>query len=128
MIGYKGFDKDFKCRNLQYEVSKIYEIKSNPILCQKGFHFCKRLIGVDEYYPFYGWFFGKTLRTSNRYAIVESLGRYMTDNMGKYVTNKIHIIKELSEDEISVIIEEERKAIEKASTLPISKTNRVILS
>jgi len=47
--GYKGFDKDMKCRNFQYEVGKTYETKEAK-LCEKGFHFCEYPIDIFSYY------------------------------------------------------------------------------
>jgi len=32
MIGYKGFDENFKCRGMQYKVGKSYEHKGTPKL------------------------------------------------------------------------------------------------
>ena len=49
MIGYKGFDKDFKCRNMQYEVGKTY-IEKEAKLCEKGLHFCENPLDVFTYY------------------------------------------------------------------------------
>lgn len=49
MIGYKGFDKDFKCRDMQYEVGKTY-IEKEAKLCKKGLHFCKNPLDVFAYY------------------------------------------------------------------------------
>ena len=49
MIGYKGFDKDFKCRDMQYEVGKTY-IEKEAKLCKKGLHFCENPLDVFAYY------------------------------------------------------------------------------
>ena len=49
MIGYKGFDKDFKCRDMQYEVGKTY-IEKEAKLCEKGLHFCENPLDVFTYY------------------------------------------------------------------------------
>ena len=63
MIGYKGFDKDFKCRDFQYEVGKEYEHDGEAKLCESGFHFCENPHDVLVYYP---------AGDGSRFAIVEA--------------------------------------------------------
>ncbi len=46
---YKGFDKDLKCRDFQYEIGKTYEEPSAD-LCQSGFHACECPLDVLGYY------------------------------------------------------------------------------
>lgn len=49
MKAYKGFDKDMKCRDFQFEAGKTYE-EENAILCKKGFHACLAPLDVFRYY------------------------------------------------------------------------------
>ena len=49
MKAYKGFDKDLKCREFQYEVGKEYE-EANAALCKKGFHACENPLDTFRYY------------------------------------------------------------------------------
>lgn len=49
MIGYKGFDKDMKCRGFQYEVGNEYR-EDNAEICKSGFHFCEFPFDVFRYY------------------------------------------------------------------------------
>ena len=49
MKAYKGFDKDLKCREFQYEVGKEYE-EENSALCKKGFHACENPLDTFRYY------------------------------------------------------------------------------
>ena len=48
--GFKGFDKDLKCRGFQYEIGKEYE-EQNASLCDRGFHACEHPLDVLGYYP-----------------------------------------------------------------------------
>ena len=57
---YKGFDKDLKCENFQYEVSKQYE-EEKAKLCDTGFHACENPMDVFGYYA----------PTDSRYCEVE---------------------------------------------------------
>ena len=88
MIGFKGFDKNFKCRGFQYEVGQTYEHNGRIKLCESGFHFCKTMAQVFGYYG----------GTDKRYAEVEALGE-VREGDDKCVTNKIRIIREIPQDE-----------------------------
>ena len=44
--GFKGYDKDLKCRDFQYEIGKSFETKDKPIICNSGFHFCENPFDV----------------------------------------------------------------------------------
>jgi hypothetical protein len=46
---YKGFDKDLKCCDFQYEIGKAYE-EPTAELCEKGFHACEYPLDVFGYY------------------------------------------------------------------------------
>ena len=47
---FKGFDKDLKCRNFQYEIGKEYTEEKADI-CNCGFHACEFPMDVFNYYP-----------------------------------------------------------------------------
>ena len=79
--GYKGFDKNLKCRDFQYEVGKEYQTDEVKI-CEKGFHFCENPIDVFKYYP-PADYNGEL----NRFAEVEGSGNIDTDNEKTSCTN-----------------------------------------
>lgn len=90
MKGYKVFNPDWTCRGFQYEVGKTYEIEDTPILCEKGFHFCERLVDCFSYYKF---------APDDRVAEIEAFGKVVGDDH-KFCTNKITIVRELFLDEV----------------------------
>ena len=82
--GFKGFDKDLRCRGFQYEVGKDYTQSGVIHCCESGFHFCEDPLGVFEYY-----------RPSNsRYCEVEGDGETNRDD-NKVAVSHIHIGKEI---------------------------------
>lgn len=66
--GYKGTDKDMKCRDFQYELGVQYDMpEDEPIQeCKNGFHLCLSLVDVWDYYPVGG---------GNRFFKVKALVR-----------------------------------------------------
>lgn len=53
VTGYKATDKDMKCRDYQYELNKCFDISEETTVetCTYGFHLCKYLKDVYNYYP-----------------------------------------------------------------------------
>ena len=47
---YKGFDKNMKCRDFQYEEGKTYTYLGTPKLCDEGFHACEIPLDCLKYY------------------------------------------------------------------------------
>ena len=94
-IGYKGFNVNEKgelyCRDMTFKVGETYELKGEPIICQRGFHFCWNIIDVNSYY---------SLKTSV-ICEVEPLGEIVADtDMEKCCTNKIKILRMLTKEEV----------------------------
>ena len=52
MKAYKGFDKDLKCRDFQFEVGKEYT-EEKASLCDYGFHACEYPLDCFRYYEPY---------------------------------------------------------------------------
>ena len=46
---YKGFDKNLKCRDFQYEIGKTYT-EDKAELCNAGFHACEHPLDCMNYY------------------------------------------------------------------------------
>lgn len=94
MKGYKVFNPDFTCRGFQYEVGNTYEHEGGLALCGGGFHFCRKAVDCFDYYAF---------DSRNKVAEVEALGLIESDDR-KSVTNKIHIIRELTWHEVLELV------------------------
>ena len=86
MKGYKAFDKDLRCRDMQYEIGHTYEMDGKIELCERGFHFCKSLADCYRFYP---------TMEDTRICEVTALGDVKTDDEFKYCTNKIKIGREV---------------------------------
>ena len=84
--GFKGFDKDLKCRGFQYEIGKDYEQEGIVKCCERGFHFCENPFDVFRYYsPSY-----------SRYCEVEGDGNSdKANDDSKVSTSHIHISAEI---------------------------------
>ena len=90
ITGFKGFDKDLKCRDYQYEVGKKFEEEGKIEACSKGFHFCENPLDVLGYYPPYGE------KGSNRYCIVKGSGNIDRDGDDtKVACSKLYISAEI---------------------------------
>ena len=93
ITGYKGFERDFTCRGMQYEVGKTYVLEGDPKLCERGFHFCTSPLAVFEYY-----------HPTERFAIVKAYDDDViydaTANSYKAVARRMTIVREITLDEI----------------------------
>ena len=106
VIGYKGFDSKLRGMGMQFEVGKTFEVNGDPKTVRNGMHFCTEPFCVFDYYP---------RRCGNRYCVVEALGQISTDDSlnTRASTNKMRIIKEISEDEMVRIQKEYRDSLDK---------------
>lgn len=113
--GFKGTNKDMCCQDdYQYELGKQFDLDADvePVICSKGFHFCKRLKSVFQYYE---------IGNGNRFFEVEALVKksdwdseqkknrtrnpygYLPGFSGsndKYAAKSIRFIRELTVDEV----------------------------
>ena len=87
--GVKGFDKNLKCRDFQYEIGGEYETTDKPVRCTShGFHFCENPLDVFGYYP---------PNEGNRFAEVEGGGDVSRDDSdSKVAVSKIKIGGEIT--------------------------------
>lgn len=114
--GFKGTDKDMRCQDYQYELGKQFDLDEDvePVVCSKGFHFCKSLENVFRYYK---------IGDGHRFFEVEALVRksdldpkkkdyakyanvawspYHTSSHydDKYAAKSIRFVRELAVDEV----------------------------
>jgi len=88
--GYKG-SYGGTCINLTYEVGKTYTFNGEIKICKQGFHFCKELKDVSEYYQ---------NKKDNDLVVfeIEVLGKVI-DEDNKSVTDKMKIVRILDRKE-----------------------------
>ena len=75
---FKGFDKNLKCRDFQYEVGKEYIHDGNIKVCKSGFHACENPMDVFEFYT----------PNKARYCEVTGDGKESSDEKGKKTSFK----------------------------------------
>ena len=81
---YKGFDKDLRCEDFQYEIGKEYETERAEI-CEEGFHACEFPLDVLWYYN----------PADSRFCEVELDANEQTRDDSKRVGKKIKIGAEI---------------------------------
>ena len=93
---FKVFNSDWTCRDKVYKVGKTYSMNKAPIICERGFHYCPKLINCFRYYDF---------DPKNKVAEVEVLGDIAVSPEGdKECTNKIKIVRELTWNEVLSLV------------------------
>ena len=101
VTGYKGTDKDMKCRDYQYEMGKQHDMPegSDIAICYSGFHFCDKPKDVFHYYG---------VERGNRFFEVKALVRRWNKNGNytiehshdKMAAKSIQFVRELTTEEI----------------------------
>ena len=87
--GYKGFDKDLKCRDFQYEVGKEYST-DKAVACNTGFHYCENPMNVLGFYTPCG-----DTGNPNRFCEVEGSGEFDTPNYDKICCTHLKVKAEI---------------------------------
>ena len=83
---YKGFDKNLRCRDFQYEIGGIYEMDGKIKMRNRGFHACESPFDVFDYYTM----------IDSRFCEVEQDGNISKeDRRTKICSSKIKIKAEL---------------------------------
>jgi len=86
--GYKGFDRNLKCRGWQYKVDDTSTFDGKIKVGCSGFHFYKSPTNVFDMYP---------PNEFGRYAETNSKGKTVHDaSYNAYCTDKLEVVKELS--------------------------------
>ena len=95
----KGFDKDLRCRGMQFEVGKEYSTgvaDADISLCTNTvFHFCDSLRKVHIHYSVIP-------EEDNRFCEIEVLGALVSDDT-KCGSNRIRIVREILGDELNIM-------------------------
>jgi uncharacterized protein YxeA len=88
IYGFKGFNKDLKCRDFQFQVGKVFKHEGKLKICQKGFHYCRNLNDVTTYY---------SILPLNRFFIVKAKfhSGIQYNQSNKSVTDELELIEEI---------------------------------
>lgn len=92
MKGYKAFLSDMTTKhgdNTVYEVGKTYTVEGEVMICENGYHFCKKCVDVYDYYS-----------KPCRICEVSVTGAVQMQG-NKSVGRRLKILRELTADEIS---------------------------
>ena len=87
--GYKGFDKDLKCRDFQYEVGKEYST-DKAVACNTGFHYCENPMDVLGFYAPCD-----DTGNPNRFCEVEGSGDFDTSKDDKLCCTRLKVNAEI---------------------------------
>lgn len=95
MIGYKAFDSDLKCRGFKFEIGQEYTLetpKDKMELCSAGvFHFCRYPIDIERNSNY--------SLANSRICEVIATGDVISNDEGKFGTNKLLILREIIGEE-----------------------------
>lgn len=98
-IGYKGFDKNLKCKGVQFTIGDVHELPYKEVVrvcTSDGFHYCNKLKDVFSHYSDNG---------DNRFCEIEVLGSF-SDDGNKSATTSFRILREITSEVKEYRIEE----------------------
>lgn len=101
VTGYKGADKNMRCRDYQFELGRRFDMPEGEkiVICSSGFHLCNDLKNVFNYYK---------IGNGNRFFEVRALVRRYNKNGyytfehrdDKMAAKSIEFVRELTADEV----------------------------
>ncbi len=83
ILAYKAFNKDWTCRDFQYEVGKTYKHDGDVEACQSGFHACEYPLDIFNYYS----------PCTSKFALVEASGAISKENFDSKIASEILELK-----------------------------------
>ena len=102
MKGYKALNMDMSSTygDISYEIGKKYTITGELTMCENGFHFCKCLEDIENYYEI----------VRSKIFEVEADGEII-DEGTKFCAESIMLMRELSKEEIHQYFMDNREHI-----------------
>lgn len=104
MKGYKIFNSKWQCSGFQFEIGKTFKENIKPEYNKRGFHFCVNPIDLfDHHFNPLDYYFNPSCKI----AEIEAIGNIDADDYNynrNYCTDEIHIIRELTWQEILVLV------------------------
>lgn len=107
--GFKGSYGGVCHRDFKFEVGQTYEHQAPIKICNSGFHFCRKMGDVFDFYSPYGFSF-TTFERAEDFVMFEVEATQKTihgihsTNRQKSVTSKIKIIREVPRSEYKALI------------------------
>lgn len=83
--GYKA-TYNYQCRNQMYEIGQEYKLDEEPIICLRGFHYCKNAKDTLKYYSY---------NQKLKLLEIEDLSAVSVVDYDKSCSNHIKIIREI---------------------------------
>jgi hypothetical protein len=90
--GYKGFDKDLKCRGYQYEIGKTHETDEDVEICERGFHAVPEDNSPLDVFGFYAPTDDNGI--PNRFCAIEASGTIKKSD-DKIAASKLKVVAEI---------------------------------
>ncbi len=83
ILAYKAFNKDWTCRDFQYEVGKIFKHEGDVKACNSGFHSCEYPLDIFNYYN----------PCMSKFALVEASGVISKEDSDSKIASEILELK-----------------------------------